>query len=105
MRTFYANLFSEDKDVVFSLDNLQFPEIEEEEEFTEDELYNALKHFGSNESPGSDGFSIEFYRVCWHIVNKDFMNMLEEFFEYDSSDMRLNCSFLSLIPKEEDTCS
>ncbi|XP_026400306.1 uncharacterized protein LOC113296195 [Papaver somniferum] len=48
--------------------------------FSEDEVYKVIQHFGSNKSPGPDGFSMEFYKFCRHIIKADFMRLMEEFF-------------------------
>lgn len=39
------------------------------------------------------------------MIKDDFMKMMTEFHTYGIWDWRMNCSFLSLIPKKEDTCS
>ncbi|XP_026378147.1 uncharacterized protein LOC113272539 [Papaver somniferum] len=88
-----------------------FPTIDEvernemEKDFTEEEVYEVVKHFGTNKSPGPNGFSMEFYKYCWPIIKIDFMRLMSEFFRYGSWDWRLNCSFISLIPKKEDSCT
>ncbi|XP_026451975.1 uncharacterized protein LOC113352365 [Papaver somniferum] len=56
-------------------------------------------------SPGPDGFTAEFYNKCWSTIKVDFMNMLNDFRKYGSLDWRLNVSFITLIPKKEDTCT
>ncbi|XP_026416300.1 uncharacterized protein LOC113311710 [Papaver somniferum] len=106
MRTYYTNLFAEQNDFSFTLDNLDFPCLNDvEKEFSEEEVYAVIKHFGINKSSVPDGFSMEFYKNCWHIIKKDFMKLMEEFYRYGSLDWRLNFSFLSLIPKKEDSCA
>ncbi|XP_026459226.1 uncharacterized protein LOC113359869 [Papaver somniferum] len=68
MRSYFETLFFERNEFSFTLDNLNFPSIakvekvELEKEFTEDEVFDVVKHFGKNKSPGPDGFSMEFYK-------------------------------------------
>ncbi|XP_026434791.1 uncharacterized protein LOC113332471 [Papaver somniferum] len=110
LRSYFEGLFSEKNDFSFTLDNLNFPSITEvervelEQKFNEEEVFDVVKHFGKNKSPGPDGFSMEFYKVCWPIIMSDFMNLMEDFYKYGSWDWRLNCSFITLIPKKEDSC-
>ncbi|XP_026459898.1 uncharacterized protein LOC113360622 [Papaver somniferum] len=110
MRNYFESLFSE-KNVSFSLDNIHFPRLDGEEkgnmekEFIEAEVYDAVKKFSANKSPGPDGFSMEFYKFCWPIIKDDFMKLMDEFFRFGSWDWRLNCSFISLVRKKEDFCA
>ena len=39
-------------------------------EVTRQECYNALKSMAKNKSPGSDGFTVEFYLHFWNIIAK-----------------------------------
>lgn len=111
MRNYFVSLFTEENDVAFTMNNLHFPVIEEdlkfwmEREFSKEEVFDVIKKMGNNKSPGPDGFSLEFYKKCWHIIKEDFMKMMVEFHTYGSWDWRLNSYFLTLIPKKEDTCS
>lgn len=59
----------------------------------------------ANKSPGPYGFSAEFYKKCWKTIKGDFMKMLDDFVRFGSLDWRLNCSFITLIPKKEDPCT
>ncbi|XP_026458710.1 uncharacterized protein LOC113359257 [Papaver somniferum] len=92
MKNFYADLFSEKNDVAFSLDNMNFTRINEaekegmEKEFTEDEVFDVIKKMGANKSSGTDGFSMEFCKSCWHIIGNEFMKMMEEFYRFESWD-------------------
>ncbi|XP_026417133.1 uncharacterized protein LOC113312608 [Papaver somniferum] len=111
MRSYYEGLFTENNEVSFSFDNLFFPSIAEgekeelEREFSEAEVYDVVKHFGTNKYLGPDGFSMEFYKICLPIIKTDFMKLMAEFFRFGSWDWRLNCSFISLVPKKEDSCT
>ena len=39
-------------------------------QLTKSELYEALKTFPKNKTPGSDGLTVEFYLAFWHVVAK-----------------------------------
>ncbi|XP_026410996.1 uncharacterized protein LOC113306253 [Papaver somniferum] len=77
--------------------------MELEKEFTEEEVFDVIKHFEANKFPRPDGFSMEFYKSCWHIIKSDFMKVMGEFYCRGTWDWRSNCSFVSLIPKKEDS--
>ncbi|XP_026410891.1 uncharacterized protein LOC113306132 [Papaver somniferum] len=86
MKNFYQKLYTEDNNVAFTLDKLEFPRIDEGEqmemkkEFTEEEVYGVIKKSGANKSPRPDGFSMEFYKCCWSIIKEDFMKVMGEFY-------------------------
>jgi hypothetical protein len=47
-----------------------------EQEFSEEEVWGALRAMPNNKSPGPDGFSWEFYRHCWPVIKEDVMRAL-----------------------------
>jgi hypothetical protein len=47
-----------------------------EAQFTEEEVWSALRSMPGNKSPGPDGFSWEFYRQCWPIIKADLLRAL-----------------------------
>ncbi|XP_026430550.1 uncharacterized protein LOC113327589 [Papaver somniferum] len=103
MRNYFVSLFTAQDDVSFKMNNLHFPVIEEElkvwmkREFSEEEVFDVIKHMGKNKSPGPDGFYLEFYKKCWHIIKDDFMKMMVEFHTYSSWDWRLKVAMPVLI--------
>ena len=42
-----------------------------EAQFSETEIWAAVKAMPSNKSPGPDGYSWEFYRACWSVIKAD----------------------------------
>lgn len=60
---------------------------------------------GQNKAPVPDGFTSEFFKSCWSTIKEDLMNLINDFHMYSSIDWRFNCSFLTLIPKKEDSCT
>jgi hypothetical protein len=49
---------------------------------------------------GPDGFSIQFYRVCWEIIKIDLLRMIKYFQQRAKVGGSTNSNFIALIPKE-----
>ena len=49
-----------------------------EESLTEKDLYNSLKSMQSNNSPGNDGLTKEFYETFWTELKKLFVDFVSE---------------------------
>ncbi|GKA10656.1 RNA-directed DNA polymerase, eukaryota [Tanacetum coccineum] len=47
---------------------------------TYDEIKRTVWDCGTNKSPGPDGFTFDFIRTCWKIINQDVVNAVREFF-------------------------
>ena len=43
---------------------------------TEEEVHKVVWYLHSNKAPGPDGFSINFFRMCWSIIKVDLIRML-----------------------------
>ncbi|KAK1292012.1 hypothetical protein QJS10_CPB17g00255 [Acorus calamus] len=52
-------------------------------------------------SPGPDGFTAEFFRVCWDVVKQDTVAAVQAFFSSGFMLRQLNHSFIALIPKSK----
>ncbi|GJY96657.1 RNA-directed DNA polymerase, eukaryota [Tanacetum coccineum] len=88
---------------------LQFPkclsldQIEDlERTATYDEIKKAVWDCGTNKSPGPDGFSFEFFRRYWDIINQDVVDVVHLFFSTGSFPPGCNSSFIALIPKTQE---
>ena len=46
--------------------------------FTEKEVFDAITQMKHNKAPGPDGFPVEFYQKCWHIIKRDLMPMFHD---------------------------
>ena len=61
------------------------PQIQAEENdilsapFIEKEVLDAISQMKPNKAPGLDGFPVEFYKKCWHIIKDDLMPMFHDF--------------------------
>ncbi|GJY27528.1 RNA-directed DNA polymerase, eukaryota [Tanacetum coccineum] len=67
-----------------------------------EEIKRAVWDYGSDKSPGPDGFTFEFFKKFWHIVGGDVTNAVKEFFESSSFPKGCNSSFIALISKVMD---
>ncbi|XP_026434077.1 uncharacterized protein LOC113331590 [Papaver somniferum] len=45
-----------------------------------DEIVHALSCIGSSKAPGPDGFSSHFFKVCWSIIEADFIRAIQNLF-------------------------
>lgn len=102
----FKNAFSESWKVrpkiggVFQiLDGSQVPDLEKE--FTESEVWSALKACDGNKAPGPDGFNLLAIRKCWKFMKGDIMLFFKEFFANGKLASGLISSFIALIPKTE----
>lgn len=69
--------------------------------FTEDEIWQAVWDCEGTKSAGPDGFSLEFYRVCWDTVKEDLMQVFVDFHANGRIARGCNSSYIALIPKKE----
>ena len=63
------------------------------------ELETALKSMSRNKSPGSDGFSVEFYQRFWNDIKHFFMQMVMESVQGSVLPKTLSEGILTLVPK------
>ncbi|KAF8390326.1 hypothetical protein HHK36_024851 [Tetracentron sinense] len=102
---FYKDLYSEKVSWRPKVDGLPFDSVSQaqseelERPFQEEEVLSAIQSLATNKAPGSDGFSIEFYEVCWDIVGGDLLAVLRELHVSGSFDRAINNTFVTLIPK------
>ncbi|GJW88208.1 RNA-directed DNA polymerase, eukaryota, partial [Tanacetum coccineum] len=54
--------------------------VELESNVNYEEIKHAVWDCGTNKSPGPDGFTFEFFRRYWSIINQDVVNVVQEFF-------------------------
>ena len=65
----------------------------------EDEIKAALFSLHPNKAPGPDGFNGFFHRVCWDIIQSDFVRAVKFFFITNRMSFSANATSIALIPK------
>ena len=80
---FYHNLYRskfEDKDSKAGeafLHSLNIPKLSEEQKQSGEGAI-SLSTFQNNKSPGNDGISVEFYKICWDLISDSFLECVNE---------------------------
>ncbi|GKB43987.1 RNA-directed DNA polymerase, eukaryota [Tanacetum coccineum] len=67
-----------------------------------DEIKKEVWECGNNKSSGPDGFSFEFIRKIWSLIDNDVVAAISEFFASGKFPPGCNSSFIALIPKIQD---
>ena len=67
---------------------------------TEAECIKALKEMKNQKSPGSDGITVEFYKLFWNNIKQYYVNSTNYSFESGSLTELQKQSIITLIPKE-----
>ena len=70
--------------------------------FTEKEVFEAISQMENNKAPGPDGFPVEFYKKCWHIIKGDLLPMFHDLFAGRLHLFHLNFGTITLLPKKTD---
>ena len=65
------------------------------------ECTNSLKQFKNNKTPGSDGFTIEFYRFFWNAIGQIMVDSFNYAFENGDMSISQKRGIISLIPKKD----
>lgn len=71
-------------------------------EITMEEVEEAVRSMPNDKAPGPDGFTINFYKACWHIVKQDIWEIVEDSRRSKTILKSLNSTFIALIPKVEE---
>eukprot|EP00253_Pinus_taeda_P009477 PITA_09477 len=70
-------------------------------EISMEEVEEAVKSMPNDKSPGSDAFTINFYKACSPTIKSEIWEMLEDSRRSGTILKSINSTFLALIPKEE----
>ena len=70
-----------------------------EGKITMSELYLVLKNMKNGKSPGTDGFTAEFYKFFWSDMKFLVLNSLNEYFEKDELSVTQKQGIIALLPK------
>eukprot|EP00253_Pinus_taeda_P008362 PITA_08362 len=67
---------------------------------TEKEIINVIWVMEADKAPGPDGFTIHFFKTCWHIIKADLQKMIRGFMTKAKIGGEANSTYLALIPKD-----
>ncbi|GJU44282.1 RNA-directed DNA polymerase, eukaryota [Tanacetum coccineum] len=70
-----------------------------ERPFSPEEIKGAVWDCGSNKSPGLDGFTFDFYRKFWYLIEENVVAAVNHFYLHGYCQKGSNSSFITLIPK------
>jgi hypothetical protein len=104
---FYTNLIGKcvGRDRVIDLEALGLPTFELSEldaPFSVQEVEDIIKRLPADKSPGPDGFTGHFYKVCWPIIKVDMMAAISAIWGRKFDDFgRLNSAYITMIPKND----
>ena len=104
--TFYENLYAESEEWRPHLEMENCPRISVgdnsmmEAPFEPHEILESIKACAGDKAPGPDGFSMEFFKQCWDIINVDLVAAIQNFHEKCFFEKSLNATFIALIPKK-----
>jgi hypothetical protein len=70
-----------------------------EKRVTKDEVFEVIKGFSRDKSPGPDGWTVEFYHCFFELVGQDLVDMVEETRLKGEIIPSINSTFVALIPK------
>ena len=65
------------------------------------ECSKSLKQFMNNKTPGSDGFTIEFYRFFWNAIGPIMVDSFNYAFQNGEMSISQKRGIISLIPKKD----
>ena len=103
---FYMSLYSEQQVQRPFPDVLDFPRISRdnviwlERLFEEVEIFEVIKEFNGDKSPGPNGFPMAFFHACWGTFKLDSMAVFHHFHVTGQFEKSLNATFIALIPKK-----
>ena len=71
--------------------------------FEEKEIFQALKSMEENKSPGKDGIPMEFYLTFWHILKKDFTEVINYIFFVKKKELpqSMKKAIISMLPEKD----
>ena len=106
-RAFYDELYTSDNTVEFCLPDQVMVKIpsgdpgNDKDDFTEQEMTDAIKGLKNGSCPGSDGLPIEFYKVFWRKIKAAFMEMVASVRTQKQFQKTGRTGILNLIPKKD----
>ncbi|KAM0046974.1 putative RNA-directed DNA polymerase [Helianthus debilis subsp. tardiflorus] len=71
-------------------------------QFSEKEVFEALRSCDGGKAPGPDGFSLKFFKAFWGKFIGNILEVMNEFYLTGRISNGCNSSFVALIPKVKD---
>ena len=106
-KQFYDDLYKEDKDVKFDLDNKYGVFVPQEIKLQQDtmlqqtDLEQAIKGMKNSKTPGSDGIPADFYKIFWNQIKHTFLGMVNQVYQDEILHESARQGILNLIPKAD----
>jgi hypothetical protein len=91
----FTHIYFDLNNLLLPLDNLLSPE----DPFTNEEILSIVKDLPTDKSPGPYGFNSDFLKKCWPIVQHDFLELCQGFYDKNLCMQSINSSHIVLIPK------
>ena len=113
-KLFYENIYKNNVTITdfnnfFDFDSKKCTPVQKqscEGELTETECANALLKMNNNKSPGSDGLTVEFYKIFWNDIKQYLTNSINLSYQNGSLTQMQKQGIINLIPKKDkDTSS
>ena len=70
-----------------------------EGKISKDEVLSTLKRMKNGTSPGSDGFTVEFFKFFWNDIGTQLMRAINENFRNESLSSPQKGGLIALLPK------
>ena len=68
---------------------------------TEAEILKSIKSLKNGKSPGSDGFTAEFYKFFWHDIKTPLISSIRYALENGYMSVEQKRAIITLLPKKE----
>ena len=98
-----------DREVTINLEELNMPSFDLadlEAPFTEEEVWKTIKSLPADKAPGPDGFTGNFYQVCWPIIKPEIMAAISAVWSRKFNNFEvLNSAYITLLPKKDNATS
>nr|ABD33261.1 RNA-directed DNA polymerase (Reverse transcriptase) [Medicago truncatula] len=73
--------------------------------FTAVEVKNVLFSMDSSKAPGIDGYNVHFFKCSWNIIGDSVIDAILDFFKTGFMPKIINCTYMTLLPKEVNVTS
>ena len=111
-KLFYKTLYTEvesqsEKEIVTDFFPKEHPALNPEEKqkceglLTPEECASAIKNMKNGKSPGTDGFTVEFYKFFWNKIKNNVVDSLNYAFSKGELSLDQRRGIITLIPKKD----